>query len=101
MRGAPRSMTVLRPRSAAEAVALYGDRPQARPLAGGTDYMVLWNMGEGNGHTILDLSAVPEWRGIRKTATGVTIGALVTHAELQQDAGIRREFPFWPKARPW
>ena len=45
MRGAPQGMTVLRPESAGEAVALFAEHPSAKPFAGGTDYMVLWNMG--------------------------------------------------------
>ena len=98
MRGAPRTMTVLRPRSAAAAAALYAENPRAAPLAGGTDFMVLWNMGDLNGRTILDLSAVKEWRAIRKTAAGLSVGALVTHAELQADPVVRREFPLLAQA---
>jgi len=98
MRGAPRSMTVLRPRSATEAVALFGANPQARPLAGGTDYMVAWNTGDGNGQSILDLSAVREWRAIRATAAGLRIGALVTHAELRDDPLVREKLPLLAQA---
>ena len=84
MRGAPLSMTVLRPQSAEEAVSLFADNPSAKPLAGGTDYMVLWNMGGANGQCLLDLSGVKEWRTIRKTAAGLSIGALVTHAAVRR-----------------
>ena len=98
MRGAPRSMTVLRPRDAAEAVSLFAAHPAARPLAGGTDYMVLWNMGDANGQSILDLSGVKEWRAIRKTVTGLSIGALATHAELRDDPAVKREFPLLAQA---
>ena len=98
MKGAPSTMTVLRPRGAAEAISLYGKKPEARPLAGGTDLMVLWNQGDLNGRTMLDLSGVKEWRTIRKTATGLSIGSLVTHAELRQDPVVRREFPLLAEA---
>jgi len=98
MRGSPRSMTVLRPRDAAEAVSLCAEHPSARPLAGGTDYMVLWNMGGLNGQSVLDLSGVQGWRGIRKTVTGLSIGALATHAELRDDPAVRREFPLLAQA---
>ncbi|MBI5241181.1 MAG: FAD binding domain-containing protein [Elusimicrobia bacterium] len=86
-------MTVLRPRDAAEAVALYAARPAALPLAGGTDLLVLWTTGALNGRTVLDLSGVKEWRSIRKTVTGLSIGSLATHAELRGDPAVRREFP--------
>jgi len=91
-------MSVLRPESAGEAVSLFAKNLAARPLAGGTDYMVLWNMGEANGQSILDLSGVREWRTIRKTAAGLSIGALVTHAELRDDPAVRREFPLLAQA---
>jgi len=91
-------MTVLRPQSAEEAVSLFADNPSAKPLAGGTDYMVLWNMGGANGQCLLDLSGVKEWRTIRKTAAGLSIGALVTHAELRDDPVLRREFPLLARA---
>jgi carbon-monoxide dehydrogenase medium subunit len=91
-------MRVLRPESADEAVSLFAENPSARPLAGGTDFMVLWNMGEANRQTILDLSGVREWRSIRKTAAGLSIGALVTHAELRDDPVVRREFPLLAQA---
>ena len=93
MRGAPRSMTVLRPRDAAEAVSLFAEHPAALPLAGGTDLLVQWNTGALNGRTVLDLSGVREWRPIRKTVAGLSIGALATHAELRDDPAVRREFP--------
>ena len=98
MRGSPGSMTVLRPRSAAEAVILCAKHPGCLPLAGGTDLMVLWNMGELNGRRVLDLSGVAEWRAVRKTAAGLRVGALATHAELRDDAFVRREFPLLAQA---
>jgi carbon-monoxide dehydrogenase medium subunit len=91
-------MTVLRPESVGEAVALFAGNPSAKPLAGGTDFMVLWNMGGANGQCVLDLSGVKEWRVIRKTVTGLSIGALVTHAELRDDPAVRREFPLLAQA---
>ncbi len=98
MRGAPQGMSVLRPQSGEEAVRLFAENPSARPLAGGTDYMVLWNTGAANGQSILDLSGVKEWRAIRKTAAGLSIGSLVTHAELRDDPALRREFPLLAQA---
>ena len=90
MRGSPASMRVLRPRSAGEAVSLLHQNPSARPFAGGTDFMVPWNAGELNGQSILDLSGVREWRGIHAHKAGLSIGALVTHAELRDSAAVRR-----------
>ncbi|MDD5656829.1 MAG: xanthine dehydrogenase family protein subunit M [Elusimicrobia bacterium] len=98
MKGDPGSMTVLRPRGAAQALRMYARRPDAIPLAGGTDFMVAWNAGERDGRAVLDLSAVREWRGIRRTAGVLSIGALATHAELGDDHLVRRHFPVLARA---
>ncbi|HEY7819843.1 MAG TPA: xanthine dehydrogenase family protein subunit M [Vicinamibacteria bacterium] len=86
-------MTLLRPATVEEAVKLFGANPAAVPLAGGTDFMVAWNAGDANGRTVLDLSRLSPWKRIRPFDRGVSIGALVTHWDLQQHAVIRRRFP--------
>jgi CO/xanthine dehydrogenase FAD-binding subunit len=93
VRGDPASMDVLRPRSAAEAAAEYARRPDAMPLAGGTDLLVGWNAGQLNGRAVLDLAGVREWDRIRADGRGLRIGALVTHARLEEHALVRRRFP--------
>lgn len=98
MRGAPGSMEVIRPRSAGEAVKAYGRDPNAVPFAGGTDIMVLWNLGLLNGRTILDLSALREWSRIRKVGNGIKVGSLATHSQIQQDPLLRRSFPLLVEA---
>lgn len=93
MRGDAKSMTVLAPRSAAEAVRAYAARPDSLPLAGGTDFMVGWNMGQLNGRSVLDLSRVSEWRKIKVVSDGVDLGSLVTHAQIQAHPVLRKRFP--------
>jgi CO/xanthine dehydrogenase FAD-binding subunit len=91
-------MTLLRPATVEEALKLFGAQPEAVPLAGGTDFMVAWNAGEANGRTVLDLSRLAPWKRIRQSGHGVSIGALVTHWDLQQHAVIRRRFPLLVEA---
>jgi CO/xanthine dehydrogenase FAD-binding subunit len=91
-------MTLIRPRSAAEAVATFAAHPGAIPIAGGTDVMVAWNAGLLNSRTVLDLSAISEWRRIRVEDGGLRIGALVSHAELERHAVACRAFPLLVKA---
>ena len=93
MRGDAGSMTVLTPRSPAEALRVFAENPKALPLAGGTDLMVGWNMGALNGRSILDLSRLSDWKKIKTVKTGIVIGALATHAEIQKNAILRRYFP--------
>jgi CO/xanthine dehydrogenase FAD-binding subunit len=93
MRGDAKSMTVLSPRSAAEAVKSYAKLPAAIPLAGGTDLMVGWNLGQFNGRAVLDLSRVAEWRRIKVVSDGVDLGSLVTHAQIQAHPVLKKRFP--------
>ena len=93
MRGDAKSMTVLSPRSAAEAVKSYAKLPAAIPLAGGTDLMVGWNLGQLNGRAVLDLSRVAEWRAIKVVSDGVDLGSLVTHAQIQAHPVLEKRFP--------
>jgi carbon-monoxide dehydrogenase medium subunit len=93
MRGAPFTMQVLRPKAPRDAVRMFGRRPEAIPLAGGTDFMVSWNAGELNGKTILDLSAIKDWTRIRALEHGLRIGSLVSHWQLQNHVAVQKEFP--------
>jgi CO/xanthine dehydrogenase FAD-binding subunit len=93
MRGDPGSMTVLRPATVREAFRYFERAPDAIPLAGGTDFMVAWNAGEANRRTVLDLSRLRSWRRIRERPSGVVLGALATHWELQSHPVIASAFP--------
>jgi CO/xanthine dehydrogenase FAD-binding subunit len=91
-------MTLLRPRSVDEALRLYQANPDAVPLAGGTDFMVAWNAGASNGRTILDLSRLGSWKRIAETKTGVRVGSLVTHRDLQLHPLVRKRLPLLVEA---
>jgi xanthine dehydrogenase small subunit len=93
MRGAASTMTVLRPRTAREALTTFAKRPHAIPLVGGTDLMVAWNLGQLNDRVILDLSRLHDWSRIEETGTTLRIGALATHTALQQHPIVQRRFP--------
>ena len=88
MRGSAKSMTFHRPRTPEQAVRLGEKFPGATPLAGGTDFMVLWNAGLLDGRTIIDLSALP-WTDIKRSGSGLSIGALCTHAQMRENPHVR------------
>jgi CO/xanthine dehydrogenase FAD-binding subunit len=91
-------MEVLRPRSVEETVSLFGKRPEAIPIAGGTDFMVSWNAGQENGKTVLDLSALQDWKRIRKRTNGLRIGCLASHWQIQKHEAIQKDFPLLAEA---
>lgn len=90
-------MALIRPRSAREAVAAYAKKPEAIPLAGGTDFMVAWNAGLLNGRSVIDISGLAEWRKISRSKSGLRIGALATHSEIEGHPAAR-EFPLLVRA---
>lgn len=98
MRGSAATMKLISPRGAAQAVAAYARAPHAAPLAGGTDFMVLWNAGLLNGRSVLDLSGVKEWKKIQTLKTSLRVGSLVTHAQLQEHPLIQKQFPLLVQA---
>lgn len=75
-------MQVLRPADLAEALAMKARRPEAVPIAGGTDVMVEINFGHLRPPAMLDVSRVPELDAIRAEDERVYVGAGVTYARM-------------------
>lgn len=74
-------------------------RDGAKAVAGGTDLMVDIRSGGFSGGTLVDLTGIPELRGIREEADGrVSIGAAVTIEEIRQSPLIREKLPALAKA---
>ena len=77
-------MEVLTPRALDEALRLKSERPEAHPVAGGTDVMVELNFDRLRPHVLLNLSEVPELRGwVRENGT-LRLGAGLTYTEAMQ-----------------
>ena len=74
-------MDVLTPRTLEEALRLKAERPDARPLAGGTDLLVELNFDRSRPEAILNLEEVRELRGWSRENGGVRLGARLTYAE--------------------
>ncbi|MCA1785912.1 MAG: FAD binding domain-containing protein, partial [Desulfobacteraceae bacterium] len=88
--------TYLTPATVEEAVALFGQHKEtARYMAGGTDVIVKVKEGWMAPDYLINLKQIPGLHDLHKNeATGeLTIGALVTHAELEQSLLIRNEYP--------
>ena len=78
-------MDVLTPRSLPEALQLKAQRPDAVPIAGGTDVMVAVNFDRLRPAAFLNLEEVDELRGCSRENGSVRIGARTTYAELLDD----------------
>jgi CO/xanthine dehydrogenase FAD-binding subunit len=64
-----------------------------RPFAGGTDLMVLLEAGKLPHKNYLNIWNLDELRGIEVTDQHVTLGALTSYTEVQQEKVLQQEFP--------
>jgi CO/xanthine dehydrogenase FAD-binding subunit len=72
---------VLTPRSLTEALRLKAERPEARPVAGGTDVLVELNFDRSRPDGLLNLNEVAELGGWRREDGALRLGAALTYTE--------------------
>src|SRR5215470_16349771 len=90
------------PGSVDQVLRLMGQEPGVwRPIAGGTDLMVLLEAGQLPYRNLVSLWRIPELRGITVSDTHVTLGALTTYTEIRRSELLQREFPLLVKAASW
>ena len=82
-------MEIHRPETLAEALQIKAQRPDAVPLAGGTDLMVAINFRQARPDAVLDLTAVPELAEWAPDDGRVRVGAGVTYTRLIEELGDR------------
>lgn len=82
------------PSNLEQALRLIADQPGVwRPFAGGTDLMVLFEAGKLAHKNFLSLWNLNELHQIDATNEFITLGALTTYSEVQQNLILREEFP--------
>jgi CO/xanthine dehydrogenase FAD-binding subunit len=85
--------------SLAEAVALLNSPGRrARPVAGGTDLVVMMRQRGAWFDRLVDVSSVPEMRTITETSDEVRVGAAVTFAQAAGDPILQAEAPLLVEA---
>ena len=65
-----------------EALGLLAGRDGSRPVAGGTDLAVVLADNLAAVSRLVDVTGIPDLRGVRRTAEGLTIGPATTIAEI-------------------
>jgi len=78
-------MDVLLPRTLEEALDLKADRPDAVPIAGGTDLMVELNFDRSRPEAIIDVSRLSELREWRREDGTLFLGAGVTYSRIMAE----------------
>ena len=87
------------PSALSDALALVAE--DRRPIAGGTDLMVLFDAGKLPYRRLVSLHAIRDLREIAADPTHVTIGALATYTDIQRNEMLQREFPLLVRAASW
>ena len=84
----------LEPTTVAEACELLKQHDgEAKVFAGGAHLTILMKQGLLEPKSLVNIKKIPELKGIRyDEATGLTIGALVTHRELETSALVKEKF---------
>jgi CO/xanthine dehydrogenase FAD-binding subunit len=77
----------LRPTTLAEALALKAERPDAVPIAGGTDVMVELNFDRHRPEALLDLNRVTELEQWAADGNRIRLGAGVTYTRVIDELG--------------
>jgi len=78
--------------SVANAAALLA-QTGGRPLAGGQSLIASMKMRLSQPGTLVDLSGVPELKGVRKEGEHLVIGAMVRHAEVASSPEVKATIP--------
>jgi CO/xanthine dehydrogenase FAD-binding subunit len=69
-----------------------------RPLAGGTDVMVLLSSGKLAGRRWVDVWGIKELRFVKATDAAVELGALTTYTDVRRHPLVARELPMLAQA---
>ena len=87
------------PNSLDDVLSLLANEPgQWKPFAGGTDLMVLLEAGKLAHRNYVNIWNLDELRGIDVADNHITLGALTTYTDVQENPTLRSEFPMLSQA---
>ena len=93
---------LIAPRSLEEALAILAREPGGwRPIAGGTDLMVLFEAGQLADRRMMSIGGLRELKGVEVESETVTIGAAAVYTEIRRHPSVRSEFPLLAQAASW
>lgn len=95
----PATFRLHMPSTLEEALDLLAEHPDdGKVLAGGQSLVPLLNMRLVAPSHVIDINGIPELAHVEVSATGVRVGALVRHAELEVHSAARRAIPLLAQA---
>ncbi|MPY86317.1 MAG: xanthine dehydrogenase family protein subunit M [Luteitalea sp.] len=94
----PSAFGYYRAASVQEAVALLGEHPDAKLLAGGHSLIPAMKLRLATPSALVDLGSVAELRGIRQQGETIVIGAMTPHREIEYSTELAKTCPILPEA---
>ena len=88
-------------RSLEEAIALLGENPDARLLAGGQSLIATLNMRLSAPGLLIDINGIGGLDGIQHKAGAVEIGALARHCAAERSKTVAQHAPLIARAMPF
>src|SRR5271157_184308 len=93
---------LIAPRHLDESLRILAREPGVwRPIAGGTDLMVVFEAGKLVDRRLMSIGGLRELIGIEVGSEAVVIGAATTYTEVRRHPVVRSEFPLLPQAASW
>ncbi|MFN8496508.1 MAG: xanthine dehydrogenase family protein subunit M [Anaerolineae bacterium] len=89
----PAKFDYYRAGSVGEAIALLGQTPDAKIIAGGHSLLPLMKLRLATPAALIDIGRIEELKGISEQNGGVLIGALATHDRLAHAEAVKRLAP--------
>ncbi len=86
-------LDVLKPETLAEALRLLKENPDAKPVAGGTDLLVLLKQRTLDVKFLIDISKLSELQGVDVQGNDLCIGAAIPLVDIAENRRINRDFP--------
>lgn len=90
--------TYHRAQSLSEALQMLQQNPEAKLLAGGHSLIPAMKLRLATPPALIDISRVPELRGIRREGNTLIIGAATTYYEIESSELVRQSIPALPEA---
>ena len=88
-------------RDLSTALELFAADVVARPIAGWTDLMVLFNAGKLEHRRLISIRSIPELRRIDVASDYVAIGAAITYSQVRAHSVLQSEYPLLCQAASW
>jgi len=82
-----------KPASVADAVKLLAADPDAKPVSGGHTLLPALKHRLNKPTSLVDLSGIPEMRGIKREGDALVIGALARHHDVAESAEVKAAIP--------